>query len=124
MHGLAIPAEELLVGAKEHALRRYQRLPHVGKIAVLLRDFIQQRNITLGALGIRRKVAEPAVASYPDPARVVHCQRTDVAHTDIDLAPGNTVVLGTIALSETPMYMTPRRSCMMVHTCWAALNSL
>jgi hypothetical protein len=97
MHGLAIPVEELLVRAKEHALRRYQRLPHIGEIAVFLRDFIQQRNVSLGAFGIWRKVTEPAVASYPDPARVVHCQRTDIAHTNFDLAPGNAVVLHHLA---------------------------
>ena len=104
MHGLAIPAEELLIRAKEDALRRYQRLPHVGKIAVILRDFIQQRNVALGALGIWRKVAEPAVAPYPDPARLVHCERTDVVHADIDLAPGNTVVLHHLATRKADVH--------------------
>ncbi len=82
---------------EEHALRRKQHLPYVRKVAVLLGDLVEYGNITLGTSGVRCKIAEAAVPSYPDFSRAIHRQRPDDIHTVIDPAPGNPVVLGYLA---------------------------
>ena len=96
MHGLAVPAEEQLIGAKEDALRRGQSLPYVGEAAFIFGDFVKKRNVMQGSGRVGIEIAEVAAAADPDAAVVIDGHGSGGVGRGEDLAPGDSVVFANL----------------------------
>ncbi len=93
LHALAVPAKQTLVRTKNDALGGNQRLPHVGKVPILRRDIVEERDKVQCAGAVRREVSEVFADTHPDFAALVHCKRTHDTRGNEDLSPGNAIVL-------------------------------